>query len=108
MANIKVQTLPNDALVDIQISGVFYRQLTDLLLGLGDSRLPEEFQKVLEKMKDNNPPEDLYELNVQTITTLVYEIELKGIEQGKTKWMEVDEATGQFIEDSSSESPPAE
>lgn len=88
--------IPKDALIDIQVSGSFYRQLTKLSLALAESRPPEDFKKALETLKDKNPS-DLYELNVASVVALIFEIETKAKEQGKIEMVEMDLETGQII-----------
>lgn len=90
MAKIKYETLPTDALVDIQVSGTFYRRMVDLLTMLAESVPLEDFKKVLEKLKENKPAEDLFELNVHTIMSLIYEIEKQAKAQDKCKQVEMD------------------
>jgi hypothetical protein len=94
---IKYKTLPYDALVDIKISGTFYKQIVNLLTALGESVPLDEFKEVLEKLKTNDPPKSIFELNVHTLVSLIYEIETKAEEQKKTKEVEVDSKTGQPV-----------
>jgi hypothetical protein len=90
MTKIKYDTIPKDVIIDIQISGTFYRGLTDLLTMLGESVPLDDFKKILEKLKANNPAESMLEFNVFMIMSLVYEIEKKAKEQNKTKQEEID------------------
>ena len=97
MAKITYDTLPPDALVDIKISGTFYRKMVDLLTMLSESVTLEEFRTVLQKMKENNLAEDLFELNVHTIMSLIYEVEVQAKAQNKCIKAEIeveDEPTG--------------
>lgn len=97
MAKIKYDTIPEDVLIDIQISGSFYRRMVDLLTMLAESVPLEDFKKVLEKMKENKPAEDMFEFNVHTLISLIYEVELKAKDQNKLKKAEMevpDEPTG--------------
>ena len=90
MAKIKYETIKPDVLIDIQISGYFYRRMVDLLTMLSESVLLEDFKKVLEKLKDNNPAADMFELNVHTIMSLIYEVEKQSKIQNKTSETEID------------------
>lgn len=90
MAKITYDTLPPDALVDIQISGTFYRKMVDLLTMLSESVTLEEFKTVLQKMKENNPAEDLFELNVHTLMSLIYEVEIQAKAQNKCTKAEIE------------------
>ncbi len=85
MAKVKFQTIPNDALIDIQVSGSFYKRVVELLTALGNSMKLDEFKAVLEKLKTNDPPANLHEMNIHVNMMLVYEIEQQAVKQGKTK-----------------------
>jgi hypothetical protein len=97
---IKYKTLPPDALINIEVSGTFYKKLTNLLLALGESVPAEEFQAVLEKIKTDEPPKDIFEVNVHLIIALIYEIETKAVAQNKIKEIEVNAETGKPVTES--------
>jgi hypothetical protein len=97
---IKYKTLPFDALVDIQVSGAFYKKLVDLLSALAESVPVEEFQAVLEKVKTDDAPKDIFEVNIQLLLALIYEIENKGVAQNKVKEIEIDAETGKPVTES--------
>ena len=97
---IKYETLPYDALVDVQISGTFYKKLVDLLSALGDSVTAEEFQAVVEKLKTNDAPKDIFEVNVHLILALIFEIETKAVAQNKVKEVEINAETGKPVTES--------
>lgn len=90
MAKITYDTIKPDALIDIQISGTFYRRMVDLLTMIGESVPLEDFKKVLEKLKANNPAEDMFEFNVHTLISLIYEVEKQAKAQGKTTLAEME------------------
>jgi len=90
MAKIKYDTIPTDVLIDIQISGAFYRRMVDLLGMLSESVPLDDFKAVLEKLKTNNPAEDMFEFNVHTLMSLIYEVEKRAKEQNKTKQEEIE------------------
>jgi len=90
MAKIKFDTIPTDALIDIQISGSFYRRMVDLITMLGESVPLEEFKAILERLKDNNPAADMFEFNVHTVICLIYEVEKQAKAQNKTVVSELD------------------
>ena len=87
---MKYETLPNEAIVDIKVSGSFYLRLVSLLNSLGESVPLEEFKDVLEKIKEDKPADSLFEFNVHTILMMIYEIESEAIKQKKTKEEEID------------------
>lgn len=83
MAKIKYQTIPPDAIIDIQVSGSFYRRLVEILTALGNGMPIEDFKKVLEKLKGNEPPANIHELNIHLNMMLIYEIEQQAVKQKK-------------------------
>jgi hypothetical protein len=93
MPTIKYDIIPEDALVDIQISGQFYKRMVELLTMLAESVPLEDFKKVLEKLSSNKPAEDMFEFNVHTMMSLIYEVEKQAKDQKKfeQKEMEVPE-----------------
>jgi hypothetical protein len=90
MAKIKYDRIPPDAIIDIQVSGTFYRGIVDLLTMLSNTVPLEEFKAILEKLKSNNPAESMIEFNVNILMSLIYEIEKKAKSQNKTKEEEVE------------------
>lgn len=90
MAKIKYDVIPPDVLIDIQISGTFYRRMVDLLTMLGESVPLDEFKAVLNKLSKNDPAEDMFEHNVHTLMSLIYEVEKQAQEQKKTKQEEIE------------------
>jgi hypothetical protein len=90
MDKIKYKTIPPDVLIDIKISGAFYRRMVDLLTLLGESIPLEEFKALLVKLKDNKPVESSLEFSVQTLLTLIFEVEKEAVSQNKTKEEEVE------------------
>jgi hypothetical protein len=97
---IKYKTLPFDALIDVQISGTFYKKLVDLLSALADSVTAEEFQAVVEKLKTDDAPKDIFEINVHLILALIFEIETKAVAQNKVKEVEINAETGKPVTES--------
>jgi len=90
MEKIKYKTIPPDVLIDIKISGAFYRRMVDLLTMLGESVPLEEFRALLIKLEDKKPIESTLEFNVQTILTLIFEVEKAAVDQEKTKEAEIE------------------
>jgi hypothetical protein len=90
MAKIKFDTIPPDALIDIKISGAFYRRMVDLISMLGESVPLADFKAVLERLKEENPAKDMFEFNVHTIVCLIYEVEKEAKAQNKTVVSEIE------------------
>lgn len=94
---IKYKALPHDALVDIKISGFFYKRLITLYTLLGQSVPQEDFAKVMDKIKTDTPADSVYELNIHTLMSIIFEIEKSAVEQGKIKEIEIDSTTGKPV-----------
>lgn len=90
MSKINYKGVDPEAIIDIQVSGFFYKQIVNALLALGDTRKPEEFKEALESLKTDKPAKDAFEICVRTLTSLIYEIETKAQAQDKLKEFEVD------------------
>ncbi len=91
MAKITYTTIADDALIDIKVSGTFYKRLVSLIAGLGETVPIEDFKKVLESIKKEEPTKNLFEMNVHTILMLIYEVETEAKKQGKITTAEIDE-----------------
>jgi len=90
MEKIKYDTIPSDALIDIQVSGSFYKKIVELITSLGQSVPQKEFEEALEKLKTDKPLASLFEYNIHVLIALIYEIEKKAVDQKKTKEVEID------------------
>jgi len=86
---IKVPNVEPSAIINLEVSGAFLRQLQMTLLALGEQRSPEDFTKVLEKLKKNEAAEDLYEVQVHLFTALVASIEKAAMAQNKITYKEL-------------------
>lgn len=79
---IKLQHVPLDALIKINVSGAFLKRCQHLLLGLAQGTDPEELKKLYEKFaKTQDSPADLHEENLFILTAIVGEIEKSAINQ---------------------------
>ena len=93
MGKLKYNTIANDTLVDIKISGSFYTKLIDLSLKLSQSKPYEEFKETLNKLEKGEPETDLFSLNMSVVLAVIFEIEKQAKEQNKLQIIEVDEPT---------------
>jgi hypothetical protein len=101
MAKMTYKSIPNDAIIDIKVSGSFYLRLVELLNSLGESVPLDEFKDVLEKIKDDKPAGSLFEFNVHTILMMIYEVEKEALSQNKAKDEEIevpDESTDSSLQ----------
>lgn len=91
MAKIKVPFIPDSNIVTINVSGYFYKKIQTIFLAKGNERSREDFLRVLERAKSNEPIEDLYEAEIQVMAALVMSIEKAAQTQNKIEYKEVDE-----------------
>lgn len=87
---VKYPSLPDDAIVNLRIVGTFYKALAQLVLALAQELTPDEYKKIVEKLKNMEPAANTKELNVMLVTALVIAIEQSAKEQDVLKEMEVD------------------
>ena len=97
---VKYKALAHDAIVDIKISGFFYKRLITLFTLLGQTVSQEEFTKVMDKIKTDSPAESVFELNIHTLMSIIFEIEKSAVEQNKIKEIEIDPETGKPVTES--------
>lgn len=90
MSNIKLPVIPDSAIITLEVSGYFYKQLQQLLLATAQTKTPEELKKVLEKIKENNQYEDIFEAQIHTLTSLITSIEKAAKDQGKVEVIDFD------------------
>lgn len=79
-----VQYLKDDTLVEITVSGAFYKRLQALLIYTAQKKTLQEFQVLYANLSQGNEPLSEYDFHLQTIFGIVTEIEHKANQQGKT------------------------
>ena len=75
MAKKKIDTIPLESIIKIEVSGHFYARIQQMILGMANEKPQEEFLKVLKKLESNTGAESLYEYNLHTLMSLAFEIE---------------------------------
>jgi hypothetical protein len=80
MSTEKISFLPDDTIVDIQLSGAFYKRLQTLLFSLTEGIEAEDVQKIYKHAVDGKA-ETVLEYNVETMLLLCKEVEEKTTEQ---------------------------
>lgn len=90
MAKIKIPTVADDVVIDIQIHETFYRKLVAYAMIAANEKSQEDFRKALLSVKDNVLPTDTYTLGIHIVSQLILEIETMAKEQNKTKEVEME------------------
>jgi hypothetical protein len=81
-----IDAIPQDAIVDIKVSGHFIHGLQLSLLGLSERMGKEKVQQALARFREGKePPQDLEEQLLFILIALVGESEKAAIAQGKTR-----------------------
>ncbi len=84
MEKIKLKTIQDSAIIDIQVSGAFYKVLRNTCLGLAQESPLEDYRKLLDNFKNQKPAENLQDQNMYNLLILLYEIETSAEKQNKT------------------------
>jgi len=90
MAKKTVTIIEYEALIKIEVSGNFYARIQQMLLEMISQKPQVEVVKALEKLKSNEPEENVFEYNLHTIMSLIYEMEEQAKAQGKLIEKEID------------------
>lgn len=90
MEKIKIKTIKDDVIIDIQVSGAFYRVLRNTCLTLSQNMPLEEFQKLIKNFKEEKPAQNINEQNLYNLLILLYEIETSAEKQNKTVEEEIE------------------
>ena len=90
MTKITFPVIPDEVLIDLRISGTFYKALSQTLLAYTQSLTDQEFTEIRQKLKDNGDATDLKQLTVMLLTSLVFSLEKSAEEQKLTKIVETE------------------
>ncbi len=71
----KVSVMPDDVLMDVKVSGTFYKRLQALFIYLSQKKDMKEFLILYAKMVKGGEPADEYEFHLNTVLSLIVEIE---------------------------------
>lgn len=95
MEKLQVEIIKNDGIINIQLSGSFYRRVQHALHVLAATEGEEALSNLIEKINSETPDEELsdWENAVQTLMILCSEVEAKAKEQGHTEMVEIDDVT---------------
>lgn len=90
MAKRKIQVIPLDSIIPIEVSGHFYTRIQQMLISMANEKSPEEFVKVMKNLETNKQSESIYEYNIHTISSLIFEIESQAKNLNLLKEEEID------------------
>lgn len=87
----KVEMVPPNAEINITVGFGLYTRLQQLMFHKAQQKSVEDFQKMLERLKNGGKAENLYEYEIETYLSLIYEIEVKGKEQNQLAYVDPSE-----------------
>jgi hypothetical protein len=92
MESKKVEVVKHDAIITIQLSGSFYKNIQAVLLHLAQSRESEDLTELIDKINDevSSDEYDDWERSIETLMILCSEIETKAKEQNAVEFKEVE------------------
>jgi hypothetical protein len=104
MEKLQVEIIKNEAIIDIKLSGSFYRRVQHSLHVLAAVEGEEALTNLVDKINSETPDEELsdWENAVQTLMILCSEVEAKAKQQGHTEMVDIDDVTS-----TTTEAPPA-
>lgn len=80
----KFINIPDNAIVTVEMSGFYIKNIQAILIKLGEELGKEGLKRILEKLKDGKPPETVQEALVYSLVALVDTAEVAAKEQNKT------------------------
>lgn len=92
MEKASVETIKNDAIIDIQVSGAFYRALQHVINHLVQYESEESLKAVIDKLNAGESSENFtpWEFAIETMIVLCAEIEAKARKQNAIELVDVD------------------
>lgn len=94
----KVSVMPDDVLVDIKVSGTYYKRLQALFIYLAEKKDIKEFLILYAKMVQGGDPVDEYEWHLHTVLSMIIEIEKVAKENNLVKEEDADELINKMRE----------
>lgn len=91
---IRLSSIPDDAIVDVKMSGSYVKSVQTILLSMAETMGKEATIKILAKLNEGKPPESLEEATIHILVALVDTAELAAKEQNKIK---IDEYTEEDV-----------
>lgn len=86
----KVDAIPFDVKVKLEIPGSFYARLQQLVVHYSSSRPNEELVQAMQNLAKKEPAKSEFEYHMQTLTILLWEIETAAKAQNCTKLEEIE------------------
>lgn len=78
-----IDIIKNDAIINMNVSGEFYKRIRKLFDDYCKTKTPEELKAALDKIKNKVIGKDDYAYNIETMLILIAQIEKDGMVQDK-------------------------
>ncbi len=92
MESKKIEVLPSEVVVDIKISGSFYKRMQELFIYYSNLKDKETFMAAYSKVIGNQITDD-YEYHLYTLLALIHEVEIEAKKNNFTKFVDESEIT---------------
>ena len=89
---VKFPNVPLDALINIEVSGVYLKRCQTALVAFSEKLGVEAVRAIFEKMKDQKEPESVDEAIMYVLLPLIDSIEKSAEKQGKVEYKELTQA----------------
>lgn len=91
MSSYKIQSIKTSAIINIKVSGSFYRDLQNVLFHITEGKTAEELSELVKKINEDVPVDKLssWEKSVLTMMILSSEIEERAKEQDATETIDL-------------------
>ncbi len=87
----KIEIVPPGAEIQITVGYGLYTRLQQIMFHKAGQKSVEDFQKLLDRLKNGGKAENLYEYEIETLLSLIYEIEVSGKAQNKLQYVDPSE-----------------
>jgi hypothetical protein len=104
----KVQAIKPDAIMDIKVSGTFYQRVQALFFYLSNKKDPKEFLLHYAYLMKGNEPKSEYEYHLNTVLSLLVEIEKTAKETNNLEERDMPEELSKLSESLSQQYPQSE
>lgn len=99
--NTKFPMVQDDAIIDIQVSGYYYKAVQAILIRKGETIPKAEFIEMLQRLNKSEQPKSQTEAEIHILTALVLTIEKAAGDQKKVEWYDISLIEDMFKKDPS-------
>jgi hypothetical protein len=86
----EIEVIPFESKIKLEITGSFYARLQQLTIHYTSKSTKEEILEAMKRMSDKEQAKTEFEYHIQTLTSLMYEIEMAAKEQNLLEKREIE------------------